>query len=70
MHWLCTMNTEVSVQQVIEPVGKRSVTERECAFLVGRLVLQRRRPEQEKDGLSMKKERMRAVIDVLPTEVP
>ena len=56
--------------EVIEPVGKRAVTERECAFLVGRLALQLRRPEQEKDGLSMKEERVRAVIDILSAEVP
>ena len=56
--------------EVIEPVGKWSVTERECVFLVGRLALQLRRPEHEKDGLSMKKERVRPVIDILAAEVP
>jgi hypothetical protein len=42
-------------------VGKGKVTEREFAFLVGRLALQLRRPEDKKDGLSMKKEGVRSV---------
>jgi hypothetical protein len=44
--------------QVIDPVGKWAVTEREFAFLVACLGLQLRSPEQEKDGLSMKEERV------------
>ena len=44
--------------EVVDPVGKRAVTEKEFAFLIGGLVLQLRGPEQEKDGLSVKEERV------------
>ena len=46
------------------------MTEKEFAFLIDRLVLQLRRPEQEKDGLSVKEKRVRAVIDILSAEIP
>ena len=33
-------------------------------------MLQLRRPEEKKDGLSVKEERVRTVIDILSAEVP
>jgi hypothetical protein len=56
--------------EVIEPIGKRSVSQSNAAFLVAGNPFQLRRPEQEKDGLPMKEERVRAVIDILSAEIP
>jgi hypothetical protein len=46
------------IAYVIEPVEKWAVSERNASFFVAGSSFKVRRPEQEKDGLSLKEERV------------
>jgi hypothetical protein len=56
--------------QVIEPVWKRTVTNRKAVFLVRGLCFQLRRPENQEDRPPLQKQRMRAVIHLLAPKIP
>ncbi len=55
---------------IVQPIAERLIAEREAAIVVLVKRLQLRRPHQHENGARLQEQRVRAVIDVLPAEIP
>ena len=55
---------------IVQPIAERLVAEREAAIVMLVKRLRLRRPHQHENGARLQEQRMRAVINVLPAEIP
>ena len=55
---------------IVQPIAERLVAECEAAIVVVVKRLRLRRPDQHENGARLQEQRVRAVIDVLPAEIP